>query len=263
VLIAVGTLKGTGATLTALGLAAHWSVDEPCPTVVELDPEGGDIAAYWRVRLERGLADVIANLASGPPPGVDILAEGTQKLEVAGVDVPVVCAAPGGRGVRKALALLTGSGVKLLDPPDGVVVADVGRLYADSPAWAVAAAADVLICVTEGTLAAVAQLRSRLDELTRLEQVGPHTGLVVIERDSTTTEVEEVFLAADLNLRVLGPAGPKSLIDADPPTGRAARRGAQTWRSLAERVRELADTPRPLALAAAPAPAPKSEVVSS
>jgi hypothetical protein len=259
VLIAVGTLKSRGATTTALGLAAHWNTEngEERPVVVELDPEGGDVAAYWRVRIEHGLADVIALLASGPPDDADALAAGAVAMPVAGVAVPVVCAAPGGRGVRKALPMLTAPGAKLLDPPDGTVIADLGRLYADSPAWAVAATSDVLVCVTEGTLAAVAQANSRLEDLTGLERLGPRTGLVVVECDSTAAEVEEVVLAADLDVRVLGAAGPGSLIDADPPTGRAARRGHRAWEALAESVRDLAAAPRPLALTAGPAPEPE------
>ncbi len=261
-LIAVGTLKGRGATTTALALAAHWNTedaDERTPVVVELDPEGGDAAAYWRVRIERGLADVIALLASGAlaDTDVDVLAEGSQELPVAGVAVPVVCAAPGGRGVRKAIPMLAAPGAKLLDPPDGVVIADLGRLHHESPAWSVAAAADVLVCVTEGTLAALAQVRARIEDLSSLERLGPRTGLVVVERESTAAEVEEVALTADLDVRVLGAAGPGSLIDADPPTGRAARRGHRAWRVLADAVRDLAETPRPLALTAAPEPAPQ------
>jgi len=255
--LAVMTLKGRGATTTALGLAAHWTADEERPIVVELDPEGGDIAARWLMRPDPGLADVAAAVASSPHAGSEVLAEGVRSIPVGGVAVRVVCAPPGGRAVRKTLPFLTAPGAKILDDPEGTVITDLGRLYAGSPGWPVAATADAVVCVADGTLDQFAHLRARLDELTDLARLGPRVAIAVIERDYTAAQVAEHFLAAGLNVRVLGAAGPLHAATAAGSAGRAARRGRRAWRQLAETVREFAAEPRPLALAAAPAQAPE------
>jgi hypothetical protein len=251
-LIAVGSLKGRGSTAVAVGLAASWPEVEVQPLVIELDPEGGDIALGWQMRPDPGLADVAAALASNLQNGPGALHAGTQTITVAGVAVPVVCAGPGGRGVRKAMPLITGSNV--LHDPDGVAMADLGRLYTDSVAWSVAEVADVFVCVLEGTLAQAAHLRARIEDLTGLARRGTKVGIVVIEHDYRAFEVEEMLLGAgleaDLELRVLGGAGPADLISAESRSGRAVRRGHRQWRRLAEAARDFATTPPPTLTAA-------------
>lgn len=244
-LVAVASLHSPGTTAVAVGLAAHWptSPGEAGPVVVELDPEGGEVAARWRACSVPGLADVAAAVASTPGAGPEALQVGVQPIEVAGGSVAVVCAPPGGRVVRQALPLVTAPGAKVLNPADGIVVADLGSLYADSPAWPVATAADVTVLVVTGTLARLAHLRARLDEAATLARLGPRAAVVVAEADYTAAEVAEVVLAAGLDIRLLGPAGPAGSLAAYAGRGRRGRRARRTWRDLAEAVDALTGAP--------------------
>lgn len=254
-LIAVASLNSPGVTTVAVGLAAHWPTDEEQhrPVVVELDPEGGDIAARWRARSEPGLADVAAAVASTIGAGPEVLAAGRQSIEAAGSAAAVVCAPPGGRVVRQALPLLTAPGAKILNPAEGVVVADLGSLYAASPAWSVAVAADAVVLVVEGTLPRLAHLRSRLDEAEELARMGPRVAVVVAEADYTAADVDEVFLAAGLPVRLLGRAGPAASLATEVDKGRRGRRAQRVWGDLAAAVAELAAAPGQPVLTSAPA----------
>ncbi|MCH7229961.1 hypothetical protein L0U85_03675 [Glycomyces sp. L485] len=250
-LAVVARLAGApGVTLTCLGLAAAWP-GEDRPTVVELDPLGGDVAARWRVRAEPGLSDVAAVIASEPQAGPEALAEGVQRLLVAGTQVPVVCSAAGGAAARRALEFFSLPGSKVLSPPEGTVIADVGRLDLDSPCWPVTASADAVVIVVEGTLASIAHLRARQGLLEDLAGLGPRIGIVVVEREYTADEVNEVFLAAGFEPRVIGAAGPLDVVGPEIGVGRRARRAWSVWRAVAVSVRDFA-AEGPLALTAAP-----------
>lgn len=113
---------GDGCTTTALGIAAAWSVDDPC-LVAEFDPNGGCLAAWLDVPRSPGLAEIAAS--SGPtswpairamvqraPSGVEVLVAPTRAVEAAAV----VHAAS-----TSVLPVLSA-----LDQP--VVIADGGRL---------------------------------------------------------------------------------------------------------------------------------------
>ncbi|GAB4001750.1 hypothetical protein GCM10029992_38100 [Glycomyces albus] len=191
----------------ALGVAAAWP-GPGRPTVVELDPAGGMVAARWRMRPDPGLADIAAQIASRPQAGPETLAEGVQHLPVVGVRVPVVCSAAGGEAARRALEFLAAGDSKVLSPPDGAVIADIGPFDTASPAWPVACAADAVVVLVEGTLEGIAHLRARAEVLAALSRLGPGVGVVVFEREYTADEVDEVFLAAGLRTRVIGAAGP-------------------------------------------------------
>ncbi|WP_051326202.1 hypothetical protein [Glycomyces tenuis] len=222
-----------------MGLATHWP-DNRRPVVVELDPEGGDIAGRWQVHPEPGLADVAAAVASTVDAGPEFLSAGLQPIEAAGAVVEVVCAPPGGQVVRQALPLLTAPGSKVLNPAEGVVIADLGNLYAVSPAWQALAAADAVVLVVEGTLAHLAHLRSRLDEAETQARLGSRAALAVAEADYTAAEVEEVFLAADLPLHLLGPSGTAASVTADAGSRRRDRRAHRAWSALAASVADFA-----------------------
>jgi hypothetical protein len=71
---------------------------------------------------------VAAALASGSNDPAEALGSGIQTIDVAGTAVPVVVASPGGGETRSALPILTGGDLKALNPPETVVIADIGRL---------------------------------------------------------------------------------------------------------------------------------------
>jgi hypothetical protein len=246
-LIAVASLKGRpGVTTTALALAACWP-QEPLPTVVECDPSGGDIAARWRLHSRPGLTDVAAAAAEFGSDEPEALEEGMQTIAVCGTELRAVCAAPGGAGVRSALPTIAAPGAKVLDRPGKWTIADLGRLDWSSPAWPVVAAADAALVVVEGSLAGVAHLRSRLEDLHQAETLGARLAVAVAPSEYTPDEVADLLVAADVNLRVLGSLGQPGPIGPDPLTWRR-RRALAPWTNLAEALLEVAEMPERLAL---------------
>lgn len=261
-LIAVASLNGSpGVTTAALALAAAWP-KTPSPMVVECDPSGGDIAARWRLHARPGLTDVAAAAAEFGADGPEALDEGVQTIEVCGAAVRVVCAAPGGAGVRLALPQLAGAGAKVLDPPDAWTITDLGRLDWGSVAWPLVAAADATLLIVNGSLAGVAHLRSRITDLRQAEALGARLAVAVAPGTYTPGEVADLLLAADVNLDVLGPLGRFEPIAPDPLTWRT-RKALRTWKDLAASLLAVADAPRPLELGPGPsANAPEGQWTS-
>jgi len=246
-LIAVGSLKGRpGVTTTALALTVCWP-QEPLPTVVECDPSGGDIAARWRLHSRPGLTDVAAAAAEFGSGDSEVLEAGVQTIAACGAELRVVCAAPGGAGVRSALPTIATPGAKILDPPSGWTVADCGRLDWGSAAWPIVAAADATLLVVEGSLAGVAHLRSRAGDLRQAEALGARLVVAVAAGEYAADEVADLLLAADVNVRVLGGLGPAKPIGPDPLTWRR-RHALRRWCVLAEVLLGVAETPEQLAL---------------
>jgi hypothetical protein len=198
--------------------------------------------------MHPGLSDVAAVLASGSNDPAEALSAGVQTIDAAGTAVPVVVASPGGGETRSALPILTGGDLKALNPPEKVVIADIGRLDPVGPAWPVAAGADLVLLVIEGTLGGVGHLRFRLDQVQALETFGTAVALAVREADYSSREVADALLVQGHDLRVLGPLGPD-------PSGTGNRRRRQRsrtpsrWQALAETVRVAAGE-GPLALRA-------------
>lgn len=253
-LVAVGSVKGSpGVTTACVALASRWPAGERRPTVVECDPAGGDLALRWRLGLHPGLSDVAAAVAGMAQPGPEALAEGVQGLRLeSGVVVSVVCSGPGGTEVRSALPLLAGPGAKVLNPPDGVVVADVGRLDPGSAAWSVATGADLVVLIVEGTLVGAAHVRFRLAEVRALAGMGVAVAVAVREADYGSAEVADVFRAEGHELHFIGPLGP-ARIAAAAPRWRSSRR-PDAWRRLAQAVFEAASATGPLAITAGEEP---------
>jgi hypothetical protein len=250
-LISIASLNGApGVTTTALALAATWP-DSPLPTVVECDPSGGDIAARWRLRSRPGLTDVAAAAAEFGASDPEALEEGVQTIEVCGTRLRVVCAAPGGAGVRSALPTIAAPGMKVLDRPGSWTLTDLGRLDWGSVAWPLVATADATLLVVEGSLAGVAHLRSRIGDLRQAEALGARLAVAVAPGEYTPGEVADLLLAADVNLEVLGGLGRPESIAPDPLTWRT-RRALVTWKHLAASLLEVANTPRPLELSPGP-----------
>lgn len=251
-LIAIASVNGApGVTTAALALSAHWRSDEAVPTVVECDPKGGDLALRHGLKLHPGLSDVAATIASGTRDRAGVLDEGVQTIHTAGSPVPVVVASPGGGETRSALPVLTGPDTKALNPPDVVVVADLGRLDPAGPAWPVAISADLVLVIVDGTLGGVGHLRFRLDQIRSLETLGTPVVLAVREADYTSRDVADAFLAQGLDLKLIGPLGPAVSNTGSGRGHRRARRAAR-WVALAAAVAEAAGE-GPLALTAAEA----------
>lgn len=151
--VAVGSVKASGgATSTGLVLAASAAATGEHVTLVEADPSGGSLLG-WCADLD----------PSGPGLYEGVfqrdLAAGVQRLGEIGV------IAAQGDPWRISAALDRPRGWRqLLDPLDGVVMVDIGRLFPGSPAAQIAGVADVVVLVAPpepGPLAATLEWVAR------------------------------------------------------------------------------------------------------
>jgi hypothetical protein len=248
-LVAVAGVSGAvGVTAASLGLATWWP--EGGAGMVEADPSGGDVAARWGLSFRPGLIEVAAAADAGGI-GEEPLVYGVQHLEVARRRVGVVCAPPGGRQVAAALPVVSPPASKALNPAAGVAVVDAGRLWPDSPVWDLVEYADLALFLVEGTVSAVAHLRSHLAVLDA-RRAGPVL-VVCAGGDYLPGDVASA-LHDFAKVEVLGSL-PAPTVVYGAARGLARRRAARAWTRLAETVAErLRAVPKGVLGAVAAAP---------
>ncbi|HEX9767203.1 MAG TPA: hypothetical protein VGA36_10605, partial [Nitriliruptorales bacterium] len=194
-LVVLGSAKGApGVTTAVLALAAVWP-DGRDVMVVEADPDGGVIAARYRLPSEPGLATLA--VAGRQALTSATLVRHTQRLDDGGVRVLV--APPTAERSRRALALLGGRlGPLLAGLPATDVLVDAGRLSPDAPTEALQQAADAVVLVARPRLDEIQSLGARV---AALHSAGvARMGLVLIgDRPYATDEVAEA-----LDTEVLG-----------------------------------------------------------
>lgn len=188
-LITVGSVKSGGVTTTALALAAMWPSDARV-LVVEADPAGGDVAAWFGLNREPGLVSLSADARRDHT--VETLFAHAQALPGG---LPVVAAPASAEQAAGALGLLTGDGAPLWTAvaasDEVVVVVDAGRLDPGSPAHAVMTVSDVGLLVARPTLSDCHRLAGRLDGLTqRTKAAGTQLGLVLLGPGYSREQVE-------------------------------------------------------------------------
>jgi hypothetical protein len=210
-LLAVCSVKGRpGVTTTALGLAAVLP-QQARAVVVECDPAGGDLAARHRLTLSPGLVGLAtATRTSTQPSSGDLpggrrvaLSRFVQHVRLGEAVVPVVVAPAGGAQTRVALSILARPDQATLVPADRVVIADLGRLDASSPAFPLVAMADLVLVLTRGRLDEITHLREHMGELQR---AAGNRLTVVLGTDGvyTTREVAEVLPVDGAEVTVWG-----------------------------------------------------------
>ncbi|GAA3393354.1 MinD/ParA family ATP-binding protein [Cryptosporangium minutisporangium] len=165
-----------GITTTAWAVASAWPgldhaqpegaiPQNPAALVVEADPFGGDLAAWFRVSEEPGLAGLAA--AARSPRGPDEMATMTHSYSRVLGGAQVVTAPVGSGQTQAALSILAAAGGPLavtgLSPVP--VLVDAGRWSPASPIMPLLQFADLIVLVTRASLADLAhtgELAARL-----------------------------------------------------------------------------------------------------
>jgi hypothetical protein len=205
-LIALAADKGApGVTTAAVALGAVW----PRPVLVaECDQAGGDLV--YRLPGEggmlnpaRGLLSLAATARRGLRP--EQIGEHSQRL-VGGLDVLVgLTNAEQAHGLTWLWGPL-GRAFAAAAPVD--VLADCGRLSAETPLLDLLREADLVVLFTRPTFEQVAHLRERVTALGAELRGGPPVGIVVIadprDYQRTIAEVTRIVSGAQLPAAVLG-----------------------------------------------------------
>jgi hypothetical protein len=196
--IAFSSAKGSpGVTTAVAALAATWPADRAL-VVVELDPAGGDLVVRFDLATEPGLVTLAA--AGRRDLGAETLLAHTQVLprrgEAAGGDATrrVLTAPVSADQATAALTALRGGLPRTLDALDADVIVDCGRLDPTSPAYDVAAGAQLLVMVTRPVVAEVHHLGARLAALASI----PAAVVTVGDRPYPVAEVAEAVGAHPL-----------------------------------------------------------------
>ena len=228
---AVASCHGApGVTTTVIGLAATWPGPEP-PVVVEADPAGGVLAARFdELRADRTLAEVAVDVRRRYDH--DRVVASARALWGA---IPVVVAPPSAEQTHGALAM---AGEHLGDGAAGrgrVVVFDVGRLTARSPALALARRSQMTVLVARPSFEAVATLAARAGEL---RSAGCTLGLVVV--GESPYPPDEAAQGAGIPLLGVLPDDARSAAVLAGGAGSSRRlRRCLLWRSLADLAARL------------------------
>lgn len=171
--LALASAKGSpGATTAALLLAASW----PAPRralLVEADPAGGDVAAWFQLTADPGLVSLIA--AGRHSLDAASVPEHAQPLPGAR-PVDALLAPASSEQSTAALSAARGRLGPALAAVGPDVLLDCGRLDAGSPSTDLAVEADLLVWVVRPTLGDVHHLANRIPTVRR---TGPTAVLLV------------------------------------------------------------------------------------
>jgi MinD-like ATPase involved in chromosome partitioning or flagellar assembly len=190
-LLALAAAKASpGVTTTAVALAAIWPAGRRV-LLVEADPGGGDLAAWFGLAVEPGLVSLAAARRS-----TAWSVEGHAQPLPGGL--PALPGPPGAEQATAALGLLPAELLAGLDELEGTdVLVDLGRLDPGSPALPLARAARLLVLVARPTLAELQHLAHRV---AAMGEVRREVGVVLV--GSGPYPVAEVARA--LSVEVLG-----------------------------------------------------------
>ena len=170
----VGSARSApGATTVTLGLAATWPTSRRA-VVWEADPDGGVLAARYKLGDRPGLSTLAATIRQGRLTR-DVLWHHTQQLPGG---TPVVVGAESAEQAHVILSDVAGRLSMWFQQNASVdVVADVGRLSPSSPAVPIAERADVTVMVARPRLE---ELRAAGHRLHSLAAGGATAGWVLV-----------------------------------------------------------------------------------
>lgn len=199
-----------GATTLALGVAAVWAGEHHRRAVVEADPDGGRLGTDLGIGTEPGLMALAVAARSGSLGADEIVAEGGARIG----DWWLVPGPPSAEHTHAALAQAAPSLARTLARErEWTWIVDAGRLSARSPALPFGTAADLVVVATDGSLAALQLLPTRVDALVN---AGCAVGLVVVgDSDWPLDEISD-FAGCDVigrlpRVRRARRVGPRSM----------------------------------------------------
>lgn len=197
--VALASAKGSpGVTTATVAVAAQWPPPRQA-VLVELDPAGGDIGAWFGLQTEPGTGSLAAAARRGVAAGS--LLDHCQRLPDG---VRVVLGQPAAERAHRAATLLAPDLARA--GGDGIdVVADCGRLDPASPAVEVARQADFAVLVSRLDVAALGHLAALV---ARLSPACRSVALVLVGRGPyPPAEVSAAVGAAVLGVLPHDPEG--------------------------------------------------------
>jgi MinD-like ATPase involved in chromosome partitioning or flagellar assembly len=215
---------GVTTTAVALALAAGEGA-----LVVEADPAGGDIAARAGVPLEPGLL----TMAAAGRHGNSVLTMRPQRLQ-SGVDAVIAPTNPDqASAALGAIADRLGAAVSGAD----VACIDCGRWSPLTAVPVVLAACDVVVVVTDPTVAGIEHVRCRLDAISAIGP--PVTVLLVGDRPYGAGEVEHAVGVPVAGTLAVDPRGAVAVYGGPPRLARKSQL-CRSAHGVLERLVELA-----------------------
>lgn len=151
-----------GVSTLTVGIAASWPDPERRRIVLEADPDGGRLGADLGVGTEPGLMSLTVAARSRALAAADIVANGAASVGAWWL----VPAPPSAEHTHAALGQAAPALARTIaGEHDWLWLVDAGRLSTRSPAMPLAAAADLVVLVSDGSLAALQLLPTRVDAL--------------------------------------------------------------------------------------------------
>jgi hypothetical protein len=150
-----------GVSTLSVGVAASWPDPERRRIVLEADPDGGRLGAQLGIGTEPGLMALTVAARSRALAAPDVVANGAAVGAWWLVPAP-----PSAEHAHAALAQGAPALARAVaGEPEWLWLIDAGRLSTRSPAMPLAVAADLVVLVTDGSLAALQLLPTRVDAL--------------------------------------------------------------------------------------------------
>lgn len=195
-----------------LARATHGAV------LVEADQHGGDLALLHGAPQSPGLAELAARAKRSDADGSDVLAGYIRPL--AGGALPVVLAPVEGVAVCAALSVLADH-PRLPDPPDRILVSDLGRADPGSPGWRWLTTCEHVLLLARTDLTGLAHAKSVADRLR--EDQAPAALALIDAGPYPPAEAQQVLGLPLAGVLPFHPKAARAL--ADPHAARAAGSG--------------------------------------
>lgn len=193
--MAIVAVTGDAATTTAVALAVSWPVTDDV-LLVEADPKGGDLAAWFDMPVAPSLSTVVTRVLDGSWPEVERL------TRVSPVGLRVLPAPAGAAEAHQAVAESARSLVMTLASlRTPVVIADVGDVPTRADAHPFLGLASVAVLVhrqsTQSARASAVRLQRLAEQITALNGAVPSIVLAVVGAVPFGPDEVAAFLSSD------------------------------------------------------------------